>query len=45
MHILRTRRINALPVVRNGNLVGIITETDNYDALLDMTGTNAGGSS
>ena len=43
MHILRTRRINALPVVRNGNLVGIITETDIYDALLDMTGANAAG--
>ncbi len=43
VHVLRTRRINALPVVRNGNLVGIITETDIYDALLDMTGTNAAG--
>ena len=43
VHILRTHRINALPVVRNGNLVGIITETDIYDALLDMTGANAAG--
>lgn len=43
VRILRTRRINALPVVRNGNLVGIITETDIYDALLDMTGADTTG--
>jgi acetoin utilization protein AcuB len=43
VRILRTRRINALPVVRSGNLVGIITENDIYDALLDITGANATG--
>jgi acetoin utilization protein AcuB len=43
VRILRARRINALPVVRSGNLVGIITENDIYDALLDMTGANATG--
>jgi acetoin utilization protein AcuB len=41
--ILRTRRINALPVVRSGKLVGIITESDIFDALLGMTGANANG--
>lgn len=40
VRILRTRRINALLVVRNGNLVGIITETDIFDAILDMSGAN-----
>ena len=43
VQILRTHRINALPVVRNATLVGIITETDIYDALLDMTGASAPG--
>jgi acetoin utilization protein AcuB len=41
--ILRTRRINALPVVRGGILVGIITESDVFDALLNMTGANGHG--
>jgi acetoin utilization protein AcuB len=43
VQLLRTHRINALPVVRNAILVGIITETDIYDALLDMTGASAPG--
>ncbi len=41
--IFRSRRINAMPVVRAGRLVGIITESDVFDALLDMTGSNSHG--
>ena len=41
--IMLTRRINALPVVRSGNLVGIITESDIFGALLGITGANARG--
>lgn len=41
--IFRARRINALPVVRAGNLIGIITESDVFDALLNMTGANGHG--
>ncbi len=41
--IMLTRQINALPVVRSGNLVGIITESDIFGALLGMTGANARG--
>lgn len=41
--IFRTRRINALPVMRAGHLVGIITESDIFDALLNMTGANSRG--
>jgi acetoin utilization protein AcuB len=40
--ILRVRRINALPVVRHNKLVGIITESDIFAALLSMTGANNG---
>jgi acetoin utilization protein AcuB len=42
-HLLRTHRFNALPVVRNKRLVGIITESDVFDALLEMAGANTGG--
>jgi acetoin utilization protein AcuB len=41
--IFRNRRINAMPVVRAGNLVGIITESDVFDAVLNMTGANGRG--
>ncbi len=41
--IFRARRINAMPVLRAGNLVGIITESDIFDALLNMTGANGHG--
>lgn len=40
--LLRAQRINALPVVRENRLVGIITESDIFDALLNMTGANSG---
>jgi acetoin utilization protein AcuB len=36
--IMRRRKIGALPVVRDGNLVGIITESDVFDALIDLLG-------
>jgi len=38
--IFRTRRINALPVIRAGVLVGILTESDVFDAMLNMTGAD-----
>jgi len=41
--ILRTRKFNALPVVRHDCLVGIITESDIFIALIEMTGAGAGG--
>jgi acetoin utilization protein AcuB len=41
--ILRTRSINALPVLRAGSLVGIITESDIFDALLGLSGANFPG--
>jgi acetoin utilization protein AcuB len=41
--ILRTRSINALPVLRAGSLVGIITESDIFDAFLGMSGANFPG--
>jgi acetoin utilization protein AcuB len=41
--LLRKHHFNALPVVRNNRLVGIITESDVFDALLEITGANAGG--
>jgi acetoin utilization protein AcuB len=42
-HLLRRHHFNALPVVRNSRLVGIITESDVFDALLEMTGAKSGG--
>ena len=41
--LLREHHFNALPVVRENRLVGIITESDVFDALLNMTGANSGG--
>ncbi len=38
--IFRVRRINALPVIRAGILVGILTESDVFDAMLNMTGAD-----
>lgn len=42
-HLLRTHHFNALPVVHNNRLVGIVTESDVFDALLEMTGARTGG--
>jgi len=41
--LLRERRINALPVLRRERLVGIITESDIFAALLNMSGATKGG--
>jgi len=41
--ILRTRKFNALPVLRQDHIVGIITESDIFNALIEMTGAGAGG--
>ena len=42
--ILRTRHINALPVLRQSQLIGIVTESDIFDALLSITGIASGKS-
>ncbi len=41
--IMRANRINALPVVEDGALVGIITESDLFDALIDLLGAREKG--
>ncbi len=41
--LLRKYKIGALPVVRDGTLVGIITESDLFDVLLEMTGCDESG--
>jgi len=41
--IMQTRKIGALPVVRDSSLAGIITESDVFQAFLEMTGVDAGG--
>jgi acetoin utilization protein AcuB len=41
--LLRTRRINALPVVQHNRLIGLITDSDILSALLRITGANSGG--
>lgn len=41
--LMRDNEIRALPVVDNGKLVGIITETDIFDAFIDLLGFKDGG--
>ncbi|MDR7480915.1 MAG: CBS domain-containing protein [Armatimonadota bacterium] len=42
--LMRSRKIGGLPVVGNdGRLIGIITESDVFDAFLEMTGMRQGG--
>ncbi|NIS74804.1 MAG: CBS domain-containing protein [Deltaproteobacteria bacterium] len=41
--IMREKRIGALPVVKDGKLIGIITETDILDAFLDSVGISRPG--
>ncbi|HNX28193.1 MAG TPA: CBS and ACT domain-containing protein [Syntrophomonadaceae bacterium] len=36
--IMRQNKISSLPVIENGKLVGIVTETDIFDALIDILG-------
>jgi acetoin utilization protein AcuB len=41
--LLRTHKIGGLPVMENGQLVGIITESDLFDAFIDLMGLRRGG--
>ena len=41
--ILRTHKIGALPVMRGPRLVGLITESDIFQAFIEMTGAKARG--
>ncbi|MBS3886347.1 MAG: CBS domain-containing protein [Dethiobacter sp.] len=41
--LLRENRIGGLPVVDNGLIVGIITETDIFTAFMEMLGVSRGG--
>lgn len=41
--LMRDRRVGAIPVTENGKLVGIITETDVFRALIEVLGMNAEG--
>ena len=41
--ILRAHKIGALPVVRGPRLVGLITESDIFQAFIEMTGAKARG--
>jgi len=40
---LRSNRIGALPVLKENRLVGIITESDVFDALISVTAAKSGG--
>jgi acetoin utilization protein AcuB len=40
---MTSRRISGLPVVDEGKVVGMITETDVFRALIDLLGFNEGG--
>jgi acetoin utilization protein AcuB len=41
--VLRIHRIGALPVLRQNRLVGIITESDIFDAFVSITAAKSGG--
>jgi acetoin utilization protein AcuB len=41
--LLRSHRIGALPVLKENKLVGIITESDLFDAFVSITGAKSGG--
>lgn len=41
--LMRENKIGGLPVIENGKLVGIITETDVFDAFLDILGFRSPG--
>lgn len=40
---LRTHRIGALPVLRENRLIGIITESDIFEAFISLTAAKSGG--
>ncbi|HWP97810.1 MAG TPA: CBS and ACT domain-containing protein [Syntrophomonadaceae bacterium] len=41
--LMRENKIGGIPVMDNGKLVGIITETDIFDAFIDILGVNRPG--
>jgi acetoin utilization protein AcuB len=41
--VLRINRIGALPVLRDSRLVGILTESDIFDAFINVTAAKSGG--
>jgi acetoin utilization protein AcuB len=41
--MLRSHRIGALPVLRENRLVGIITESDIFEAFISLTAAKSGG--
>lgn len=41
--LMRDRKLGAVPVIESGKLVGIITETDIFRALMEVLGMNAEG--
>lgn len=43
IYLMRQNRINVLPVLEAGELIGIITNNDIFDAFLKLTGYHQGG--
>ena len=41
--LLRSNRIGSLPVLRDNQLIGIITESDLFEAFISMTAAKSGG--
>ena len=41
--LLRSNRIGSLPVLRDSQLIGIITESDLFEAFISMTAAKSGG--
>lgn len=41
--LMRERKVGGLPVVEDGKLVGIITESDIFEAMIDVMGIKKGG--
>ena len=41
--IIREKKVGALPVIEDGKLIGIITESDIFDAFLDLMGLKQTG--
>lgn len=37
-HVMRAKRINSLPVVQDGKILGILTSSDVLDAFVDLSG-------
>ncbi|MBR3840349.1 MAG: CBS domain-containing protein [Erysipelotrichales bacterium] len=45
VEIMKTKKVSCLPVLEDGKLTGIITETDMFEAFTDLLGFNEKGSS